>query len=254
MPSLNFSPAVPVFDANVCIGDYENVSLEAPSDLLAEMDRRNVDRAVVYHALGHARATSPITGNALLQDWAIDDRRLVYQWSVLPTKESIAQIGELYDDAKVSSVRMCSTRDVGLPFRTWAYDPLLSWLSERAIPLWISLPDADAHELVTTLGAYPDLVTVLVEAHYTHSLWIRPMLRALPSAHLELSRYEGLGEVEDLVEEFGAERFVYGSAYPRYAMGPVLFYLHQTDLSRDGLAMVCGGNLERILKTGAKDD
>jgi len=110
------------------------------------------------------------------------------------------------------------------------------------------LPDADADELVTTLRAYPDLVTVLVGAHHTHALWVRPILSALPKAYLELSRYEPIGEVEALRDEFGAERLVYGSWYPRYAMGPMLFYLHHTRLSDAELALVCTVNLERILQ------
>jgi hypothetical protein len=30
-------------------------------------------------------------------------------------------------------------------------------------------------------------------------------------------------------------------------MGPMLFYLHYTNLSEEELALVCAGNLERIL-------
>ncbi|MGE5603277.1 MAG: hypothetical protein ACM30E_09515, partial [Nitrososphaerales archaeon] len=135
----------------------------------------------------------------------------------------------------------------GLPFRPWAYGELLAWLSERRLPVWIPLPGSDADELVTTLTAYPDLVTVLVGAHYVHHMQVRPLLKSLPGAYLELSRYEPLGEVEVLAGEFGAGRLVYGSWYPQYAMRPILFYLHNTSLSGAELALVCAGNLERIL-------
>jgi len=53
--------------------------------------------------------------------------------------------------------------------------------------------------------------------------------------------------VESLKRQFGASRLIYGSWYPRYAMGPILFYLHHTDLNEDELRMVCAGNVERIL-------
>ena len=76
---------------------------------------------------------------------------------------------------------------------------------------------------------------------------MRPLLAWLPNAHLELSRYEPIGEIEALRTEFGARRLVYGSWYPQYAMGPMLFYLHHTDLSEEELASVCAGNLARIL-------
>ena len=73
-----------------------------------------------------------------------------------------------------------------------------SWALSRGLPLWIPLPSTDADELVTTLQVYPDLVTVLVGAHYVHHLLVRPLLARLPNAHLELSRYEPIGEIEAL--------------------------------------------------------
>jgi hypothetical protein len=37
-------------------------------------------------------------------------------------------------------------------------------------------------------------------------------------------------------------------------MGPMLFYLHHTDLSDKDLALVCANNLELILFGEAQDD
>ena len=243
-------------DANIQVGDRCDAPapFRSRTDLLAEMDRHGVKRAVVYHA--QTEELSPVDGNAYLdlEDWLGDDGRLIPQWSLMPTADSLAQVKALHAQGKVSSVRLHDTRPAGLPFRPWSYDPVLSWLSVTQTPAWISLPDADAHELVTTLQAYPDLVTVLVGAHYVHALWVRPILRALPNAYLELSRYEPIGEIEALRDEFGAGRLVYGSWYPRYAMGSMLFYLHHTNLSAEELALVCAGNLELILFGEATDD
>ena len=247
MTSLNFQPRVPVFDANVRAGHLPDKpgSCGDRLALLAEMDRHGVGRAVVYHAL--TEEVSPLDGNELLEDWLGDDSRLAPQWSVLPTAASLAQLDALRAARRVSSVRLHDTRVAGLPFRPWAYNDLLAWLSAGRIPLWIPLPASDPDELITTLAGHPDLVTVLVGAHYTHHLQVRPLLRRLPNAHLELSRYEPLGEVEALCDEFGASRLVYGSWFPQYAMGPMLFYLHHTSLGDAELALVCAGNLERIL-------
>ena len=78
------------------------------------------------------------------------------------------------------------------------------------------------------------------------------MLAALPNACLELSRYEPICEIESLRDEFGAERLVYGSWYSRLAMGPMLFYLHHTNLTDAELTSICAGNLERILQGGTQ--
>lgn len=247
MSSLTFCPRVPVFDANVRVGDRhdEPAPFRDRAGLLAELDRHGVARAMVYHAL--TEEISPLEGNQFLEEWLGNDGRLVPQWSIIPGAATVAQIQALHDAGRVTSVRLHNTRSAGLPFRPWAYDELLAWLSVRRIPLWIPLPDHEADELVTTLQGHPALVTVLVGAHYVHHLQIRPMLQRLPNAHLELSRYEPLGEIEALRDEFGAQRLLYGSWYWRYAMGPMLFYLHHTSLSDAELALVCAGNLERIL-------
>jgi hypothetical protein len=239
-----------VFDANIRVGDRHD--LPSPcrdqASLLAEMDRHGVGRAVVYHA--QTETISAIDGNRFLEEWLDADGRLVPQWSVMPIPTSLAQVQALHDQGRVTSVRLYDTRPAGLPFRPWAYDELLGWLSAERIPLWISLPDSDADELITTLRGHPDLSVVLVGAHYSHYLLTRPLLRRLPNAHLELSRYETIGEVEALRDEFGAHRLLYGSWYSRYAMGPILFYLHHTTLNEQELALVCAGNLERILGRG----
>jgi hypothetical protein len=246
--SLAFRPSVPVFDANVRVGDLpgEPAHCRERAALLTEMDRHGVARAVIYHAL--TEEVSPIEGNLLLEPWLGADARLVPQWSVLPTAASLRQVQALHEQGRVSSVRLHDTRVAGLPFRPWAYDPLLAWLSAQRIPVWIPLPGADADELMTTLESHRDLVTVLVGAHYVHHLQVRPLLARLPNTHLELSRYEPIGEIEALANEFGANRLVYGSWYSQYAMGPMLFYLHHTDLTEEDLARVCAVNLERILE------
>ena len=255
MSSLTFRPRIPVFDANIRVGDLPGQAAPCRdrAALLAEMDRHGVERAVIYHAL--TEEVSPIEGNLLLEPWLGADARkngarcdrLVPQWSILPTAASLAQVQALHEQRRVSSVRLHDTRVAGLPFRPWAYDRLLAWLSAQRIPAWIPLPGADADELVTTLQGHPDLVTVLVGAHYVHHLQVRPLLTRLPNAHLELSRYEPIGEIEALCHEFSANRLVYGSWYSQYAMGPMLFYLHRTDLSEEELALICAGNVVRIL-------
>ena len=88
---------------------------------------------------------------------------------------------------------------------------------------------------------------MLVGAHYTHSMMIRPMMRVLPNAFLELSRYENICGIEKLVREFGASRLLYGTFFPRYAMGPMLFALHHLEISDDDLRLICAANLERVL-------
>jgi len=76
MTTLSFSADVSVFDANVRVGDLreEPSPFQDRHQLLVEMDRHAVERALIYHA--HAESISPINGNCYLEDWLDDEGRL----------------------------------------------------------------------------------------------------------------------------------------------------------------------------------
>ena len=250
MTTLNFQARVPVFDANVGVGHRrDRVSpFETREQLLEEMNRHGVARALIYHLQGEA--LSALEGNESLLTWVDGQSALHPQWVADPTPESLAQLQQLHRAKQLTSVRLHNTEECRLPFVDWIYGELLEWLAAEHIPLWLSLADTPAVEVRDTLCRFPDLVTVLVGAHYSHSLMVGPLLRQLPNAHLELSRYEGLGKIPPLIREFGIQRLLYGSFYPRYAMGSILFSLHHLDLEASDLECLCSGNLECILGEG----
>ena len=251
LDGLNFAPKVPVFDANVGVGHQFNqpAPFDDAAGLLHEMQRHGVDRALIYHVQGES--ISGLDGNEALAAWAEGNSQFNLQWTVGPRKDSLRQLQDFHVDGLVNSARINSTRSgssaVELPFVEWLYGDLLEWLQAEGAPLWISLADTPATEIMSTLNRFPDLVTVLLGAHYTHALLVHPLLKHLPNAHLELSRYEVQGGVEALKGEFGVERLIYGSFYPRYAMGPMLYALHHMDLTETELSAICEGNLKRVL-------
>ena len=127
--------------------------------------------------------------------------------------------------------------------------PLFEFLIAAQSPLWVAWDDVTPDLFVRTAGQFPQLRIVLTGLHFSQHVFVRPLLRVLPNVMLELSRYETLCGVENVVREFGAERFVYGSGYPDYAMGPVLFALHHMELPEEDQAAICHDNLQRLLAT-----
>ena len=244
--SLSFKAEVPVFDANVGVGHLVDAPcpFEEPDELLEEMHRHGVERALLYHRLGEK--ISAFEGNELLMKWTDAEGPFKHQWVASPDKHTFRQLQELQDDGKVTSLRLHAIQPY-VPFLDWIYGDLLEWIQAEQIPLWISLPDTPTTELVPILKAFPKMKVVFVGAHYVDAMMVRPLLKNMAGSYLELSRYEVLGELESLKAEFGAERFVYGSYYPRLAMGPMLFYVHRIGLSSGELEAVCSGTLEKIL-------
>jgi predicted TIM-barrel fold metal-dependent hydrolase len=243
--SLSFTPQVPVFDAQICVGaGRSSIGLGASrAPLLTELDHHGVGRALVYHI--HAEEFSPLRGNQLLEPWLGDDDRLTPLWSALPTSDSLAQLEQFQRAGRVRAVRLAAAQ--GLPLADWIHGELFDWLSAAELPLWLALPDFNARDLVAVLRDYPRLRVVLTGAHYSHTLLAYKLLAALPGAYLELSRFESLDAIGDLVRRFGAGRLIYGSGYPRYAIGPVLYMLHRSGLPDAALAQICAGNLEQLL-------
>lgn len=247
MISLTFKPLVPVFDANIGVGHRHDriVPFNDSSQLLEEMSYHEVARALIYHVQGETRGV--LTSNETLFSWVENQPSLYPQWMIIPNLECLKQLEQLHAENQVSCVRLSNTLESKLPFVEWLYRDILVWLSENKIPLWISLADTSPVEIMETLSHFPNLVSILVGAHYSHSLLIRPFLQRLPNSYIELSRFESLGKVTELKTEFGAKRFIYGSFYPRYAMGPSLFFIHQLGLSQSELESVCARNLENVL-------
>lgn len=251
MNGLNFKPRIPVFDANVGVGHQYNrpAPFDDAAGLLNEMQRHGVGRALIYHVQGES--ISGLDGNEALAAWADGYTQFKLQWTAGPGQDSLAQLQDLFAAGLVDSARINRTLSdstpVELPFVEWLYGDLLEWLQAAKVPLWISLADTPPTEIMSTLMCFPDLVTVLLGAHYTHALLVQPLLKHLPNAHLELSRYEVQGGVQAMKDEFGVERLIYGSFYPRYAMGPMLYALHHMDLTELELSAICEGNLNRVL-------
>jgi hypothetical protein len=209
------------------------------------MDRHGVAKALVRHAF--AETGSPADGSQLIQKFVDDEPRLVEQACAYGTDESLELLASLHDSGRLGSVRLAKFKDPNIPFTPVFYGQLLAWLQERQVPVFIPIHELDVRDIAPTLNKFPNLDSILLEPHYVDYFYVKPLMRAVPRLHLELSRYEPLGEVEDLVDEFGAERFVYGSAYPTYAMGPVIFYLHHCRFTDEQLSLICGQNLERLI-------
>ena len=149
---------MPVFDANVAVGDakYGLSPLRGRRQLLAEMDRHGVGRALIYHANSHQPLVDGTVTDDELDEWR--DERLLPQWTGWPTPASIECLQRRHAAGDLTSVRICAGGDRVLsPFQPWLYGELLTWLAEIGAPAVIELPELDPRypQWVTVLFAYP---------------------------------------------------------------------------------------------------
>ena len=246
MPKLNFRATGSVTDASVRLGDRHDQPGVEVADLLGEMDRHGVTCALAWHA---KQSTSAIEGNRLLAALLAEQPRVTPLFSAVAVDECLADLQQIEAEGRLTAVRWAGLYRRTAPFADWLAGPLLGFLTETRTPLWVAWDDVTPDLFVRTAGQFPQLRIVLTGLHFSQHVFVRPLLRVLPNVMLELSRYETLCGVENVVREFGAERFVYGSGYPDYAMGPVLFALHHMELPEEDQAAICHDNLQRLLAT-----
>ena len=246
------------FDCNASLG-YPSAGVLQPcgtvEDLVAELDWAGVDRALVHHAL--MREQSPAVGNPVLAEAIAGQDRLAGTWAILPP-----QTGEL-GDVSTFFAAMAGANVRAL----WAFPEehryilgratfgtFLDEVSARRIPLFLPRDAGgprppDTWNLVyRLLQEYPGL-TLVVAAHGPggEDRYFRPLLEQYPRFHLDVSRYELDCGLRELVARYGPERLLYGSNFPRNAMGGPRMMVARAEIGDDARHAIAGDNLRRLL-------
>ncbi|MDP6821852.1 MAG: amidohydrolase family protein [Dehalococcoidia bacterium] len=253
---LDFRSDVPVFDANVALGRRHDrrVPAETPGDLLAEMDRFGIDRALVY--CQHAVTFDAVEGNRMLLEMIAGHReRLVPQFVFNPAYDDLPAFVKSTEDAGVRSVRMAPTQHK-YPLRSWVAGDFIAWaaglerpreLPQQPTPIWISAFDVDPSQLADMLETVPALTVVLCEPHYTHIPWIIPLLRSRSNLRVEISRAVIGDAIPRLIEAAGHSRVLHGSWWPEGSLAAQLYALHRCGLDQEQLMAICARNLDHLL-------
>ncbi len=244
------------FDANAQIGTPMHGGLEyAPSTaaLLREMDRNGVDRALIRD-VNLTNAGAGYANDAVCK-WLADDldERLAGVWSFLPAATRELPEGKaFFDGMKKNRIRALIPDPAG---HKWVANRLsigkiMDEAAERRIPILVGTHTLGSWEAVYAFcKEFPNNRYICM----THGLYwgtdryFRPLLENYPGFHLEISTYWVPEGVTDLVNDYGAERVLYGSGYPGYMFGSMMLSLKNSDIDDEAKRRVAGGNLERLL-------
>ena len=254
---LNFKPSVPVFDANVELGRRhdQRADKDTPEQLFEEMEHSGVDRALVWHP--HGAAYDSMEGNLILQELIHGDSRLVPQFFCNPSFDNFDAITKSVKEAAVRSIRMVPQYQ-HYPFQEWVVGPWLNWMEQEELALWLpttytvfeKTTELNPSDVYSTIREHPHLNVVLSEVHYSHVSWAIPLLKSLPNIHVETSRLTIADPINRFLEFMNEDRILFGSRYPKSAMGVHVYALHHMGLRESTIRAICSGNLERLLGMG----
>lgn len=247
-----------IVDANASYGQVYTPTLapcRTPGELIAVLDRAGVDRALVM--ADGIRGGCPSEMNVRVAEEMAAHPRLMPVWAILPVETGeIGTPREFLDSMKRHGVRALAaypSKHRYLLDRVGCGE-LLDAMVECRIPLLLPLDESSggvggwalATKLLTET---PGLrLVVLGTGPWGDDRLFRPLLRAFPTLTVEISRYELDGGIAAVCGKYGAERLVYGSAYPYWAMGGALLTALHADIPEADKELVLGGNIVRLLE------
>jgi hypothetical protein len=252
------NPLMDLFDANCMLGSPALRGPGAPVtpvELLAEMKRVGIARALVYHSL--AVTNNPRQGNQLLMEEIAGFPHLLPAWVLAPEFTPAAPSPAALVDQMVSlGVRAARLlpRPQSFELRLWNVGELLEALAERQAPVWIDYGMSswtnnltDWNGLAEVLGALPELRVVLVRPDISSGRRLFALMERHSNLFVETSYYTVHQGLAELCRSFGAQRVLFGSGLPARAAGPAITALLYQPIEEEDRRLIAGGNLERLL-------
>lgn len=231
-----------LFDANARVGPsgiHGELALEADA-LIREMEHFSIREAVVSHWAGEEYDATE--GNIALER---DLRsKLTPAWAVLPVQESIDRLAA----RKPVAVRLTPGVDQhNYSLARWCSGPLFEYLEAHSVITLIGRTEIDWDLLVELMENFPRLVVVLLDTGYRADRYLFPLLERFSNLYFDSATYLAHRQLESFVEQYGADRILYGSRLPLYTPAASLGVLASARMSDESRLAIAGGNLRRLL-------
>lgn len=220
------------------------------ADLESELVRLQISAAIVRHR--QCLENFPYAGNATLAREIADRPNLIPAVCLTPDGEPDAfSLEATFGAALAQGMRVAwiSPKEHMFSPRPWCSGKLYAACAAARLPLLIEYPQVTLGELDEILTAHPQLRLVLLRVpRLGRHRGLYALLERHANLHLCLSSaysvHEGLPE---LVNTFGPDRWVWGSAYPEAEGGASVTLLTYAGISAAAREAIAHGNIERLL-------
>ena len=220
-------------------------------ELIRKMDNAGVDSAVAFYT----RSIKQIQpGNQDMQKIAENSGgRIKACWLLhpyldgiqMPKKDDLLALLRKYRPAAVRLNPMSGN----YLLNDFYCDELLDVLRTLRIPVMLNL--TEMHNPLETVpavtAAYPEIPFVFTDACHTNSVLVRSLLQKRPNTSIAAGFMVGCAEFDQLVNTFGAHRFLYSSTDGN-AQGTALGLIYQGNFTDEEKEAMFSGNWERLQK------
>lgn len=219
-------------------------------DLLGQMQKLDIKRALVYHAL--AREYDLAEGNRLLMQEIRQFTCLSPIWVVMPhhTGEFYepVRLGELLIEENIKAVRMFpGINDHNYCVAEWNCGELFNMLEQSEIVLLLGLDQVSWNEIHDLCSTHPNLRIVLTDVTYRIDRNLYQLLKKFKNLYIETFGYKVNCGIEEITRLFGADRLIFGSGMPAYSGAAAMAMVSYAQISHDDKIKIACRNLEGIL-------
>lgn len=222
-------------------------------ELTAELDRTGIAGGLVR--CGYSNTVGVNYGNRFLaQDIAAGGNGNVWGvWAALPpfTDETPPpeklpplmkqnRIGALYLDPKTHRYELN-----GL-----TAGAVLDMAEQRRIPVFLNTAlGVSMTQIYAVMAAHPKLTAIVGDSDcWPNARRLYPLAQTYENLYLDLAYVMDAGGVEDMTARFGAEKLLFGTAFPERCTGSMLAVVRAAAIPETDRALIFGGNLERLMK------
>ena len=254
------------FDCNACFGNeminhecvnhenfivLEEVSLAKTADeLLEEMDRVEIGRAVVWHRSQYELNATDGNQKTIAQIQGHEDR-LIPSWTILPAISDEQYAPDVFLAAMrrngVKLLRAYPQQDRYLLCGVTMGEQLEMMIAHH-IPLYLS-PMNGFEPIYAVLKEFPELTVILSNIGWWPSArLIYPLLARYPNVYFETGDFSMPQGFEEVCRKFGSERMLFGTNFPTNSMAGSMYALQQADISQADKEKIAHLNLERLIQ------
>ena len=250
------------YDAHLTYGTPVNVDTASPlpchtiGELDDALDRAGVSGGLVYSLA--ADMSGVVTGNKLLADDLKTCKSDLYGvYTLVPrfTNEipSASDLPDIMKKAKMAAVRI-APRVHMFPAKAGVLSDYIEMCIECKIPFVLDTTcTITTEEIYDIMERYPQLPAILTfEEIWPTDRMYRPFLAQFPNLMFDLSHMIFAGDMEELVGQFGAERFLFASRFPTMYIGGQQLQLKFAQISDEDKALIACGNLRRMIGEAMK--
>ncbi len=245
------------FDCFTYIGKYTpkfKTQLYTVDDLLSEMKRCGISYSLVVNTI--ARDYDPIFGNEILLDEIKNAKQLFPCFVLMPDITGEFPDVELYlNQYNVRAVKLYPKLHRYF-FDEFTCGKIFRMLELSEIPLFIEagrgfdqkFNQVSLEEIDKVCEMHPNFNIVLQGARWEEMRKVFTLMKKHKNLYIEFSSFQINRGIEFLVENFGAERILFGSEFPLKSVGSARAFLDYSDLSDAEKAKIAGLNLMRLLR------